>query len=74
MKPQYMPTHPDDVAFPADSDSIMGNPRGLTKREYFASMALQSVLGRRTEIDADLRADCERAVEATDMMIEILNQ
>lgn len=34
------PTHPDDCAFP-------GNPEeraGLTKREYFAALALQGLL------------------------------
>jgi len=60
-------TNPDDKAYPS------ANNDGLTKREYFAAMALQGVLAVQTNNDCDA-ADCaEYAVYAADKLIKDVN-
>lgn len=59
-------TDPDHGAF-----AIMSNKQhGLTKREYFAAVALQGMLARRMCEDQEIAA----VVEIADALIEALNK
>ena len=58
-----MKTLPNDVAF--------AQP-GLTKREYFAAMAMQGFMANTTALDAITRAN--KSVESADALIEALNK
>jgi hypothetical protein len=59
--------NPNDPAFPASTDHEFS---GLTKREYFAAMALQGFLA-----DGDSPDEAaEWAVESADYLIEALNK
>ena len=55
-------TNPNDAAF----------SYGLTKREYFAAMALQGLLAQPSYLDFHLKA--EKAVRLADALIEELNK
>lgn len=59
------PTHGDDAAFP-------GSQPGLTKREYFAAMALQGLLADGT--NAFESEEIRYAVAFADALIEALNR
>lgn len=69
-------TNPNDAAFPT-----LGNayPKGLTKREYFAAMAMQGILAHPKE----WQVENNRAIESTmagmavcfvDALIDALNK
>ncbi|MCK9570872.1 hypothetical protein M0R72_18120 [Candidatus Pacearchaeota archaeon] len=62
--------NPYDYAFPTDEDPIQG---GLTKREYFAAMAMQGLL---SGIDQDYEPGetVNQAIELSDTLIEALNK
>jgi hypothetical protein len=63
-------------------DIIRGYPFGLTKREYFAAMAMQGLMMNRVFIESTdhtteagfLESVCESAVNAADALINQLNQ
>jgi predicted RNase H-like HicB family nuclease len=64
-----MKTNPNDQAFPCLSTTVEDR-NGLTKREYFAAMALQGFLA-----DGDSPDEAaEWAVEAADYLIEALSK
>ena len=46
--------------------------KGLTKREYFAAMALQGLLP--TNISQSIEEDAKNAVKLADILIEELNK
>jgi hypothetical protein len=65
-----MKTNPNDLAYPAMAQNYLHI--GLTKREYFAAMALQGMLSydRTRHLD-----DISRwSVEAADALINALNE
>lgn len=69
-------TDGDDPAFskPASYDDyygLDGSQEGLTKREYFAAMALQGLLANNTSIH---KYSVQSAVEYADDLIEELNK
>lgn len=65
-------THPDEAAFPEvqSTPQFSNHTYGLTKREYFAAMALKGLLaaGR-----LSIRDSCIAAVKAADCTIDYLN-
>lgn len=72
-----MPTNPNDVI-----SSSINNPGqlssffvgvGLTKREYFAAMALQGIISAPVEGDT-ISSDATDAVAYADALIEALNK
>lgn len=64
-----MPTYSDDRIVPCGS----GQYEDLTKREYFAAMAMQSLLCD-SHYEAYPEAAAARAVLAADALIEELNK
>lgn len=68
-----METHPNQLInfIPDNEDSPCARP-GLTKREYFAIMALQGLLASGTSL-GNVRTDSEDAVDYADKLIEVLN-
>ncbi len=50
-----------------------GPTSGLTKREYFAAMAMQA-LTHKSEFWTDMRDISEKAIQIADTLIEKLNQ
>lgn len=61
-------TQPNDPAFPV-SPADYSAKHGLTKREYFAAMAMQGLLAN----DTHYALMTEKAVHYADMLIEKLN-
>ena len=70
-KVKLMATKSASSAFPYSEDQTTG----LTKREYFAAIALQGLLAGRN-IESELSQDdwAEMAVQHADALIEALNQ
>ena len=73
--PSSTPTNPNDTAFPAQfEDSFF--TEGLTKRESFAAMAMQGILGtydhRNFTVDHNEIAD--NAVRCADALIKALSK
>lgn len=69
-----MHTDKKDPAFPTDywmDENQTGTVPGLTKREYFAALAMQGLLAKET---MDLRNAAQFAVQAADFLIEELNK
>jgi hypothetical protein len=65
------PTHANDNAFPIPPDAIAG----LTKREYFAAMALQGIVSNQAMIDTiNWGWLAKESVAAADELIKSLNQ
>lgn len=64
-----MSTNKDEPAFPDEKNS------GLTKREYFATIALQGLLSGRTVpiSDSNIKDYVARSVKISDRLIEELN-
>jgi hypothetical protein len=62
--------NPNDQAFPAIAPNDEGW-NGMTKREYFAALAMQSLL---TSTFANPEEAAKQAVEAADALIEQLNK
>lgn len=58
----------DHTAFPTPSEST-----GLTKREYFAALALQGILSHSDPVVFG-KVAAEMAVKAADLLIEELNK
>jgi hypothetical protein len=68
-----MKTDPTDTAFPTET---LDYQYGLTKREYFAGIALQGVLAdsKREYEDDALKEPCDLAVAYADALIAALNE
>ena len=47
---------------------------GLTKRKYFAAMALQSIIQNKDGLDIKIERIVESAVDTADALIEELNK
>lgn len=47
---------------------------GLTKREYFASMAMQGIISNKDGLDIKIERIVESAVDTADALIEELNK
>jgi len=77
-----MKTNPDDQAFPLEnSHMIESGMAGFTKREYFASLALQGMLANSFKPDNTLAlSECDMdvlstfAVQHADYLIDELNK
>jgi hypothetical protein len=71
-----MSTSANDQAFPLDSRSNAGPIQGLTKREYFAAMALQGVIAGDSNHNflKDQQYPAEHAVGLADALIAALNK
>lgn len=61
-----------DAVKSALSRSALSQSNGLTKREYFAAMALQGLLP--TGISSSIEEDVKNAVKLADLLIEELNK
>lgn len=75
-----MKTDPNDLAYPAmDTNSIEGHEvlelryLGLTKREKFASLAMQGLLNKYQGQMVGAESICKTAVEYADQLITELN-
>jgi hypothetical protein len=66
-----MKTNPDDGAFGMSSED--GFQLGLTKREYFAAMAMQAFASR-ADSSGTYKAFAEDAVAQADALIKELNK
>lgn len=64
----------DDLAFP--NDKLFLEHSGLTKREYFAAMAMQGYLASWSAIDGVAKPEfvAEKSVEFADALIKQLNE
>ena len=68
-------TNGNDCAYPADSNTQTEG--GITKREYFAAMAMQGILSNSkdwTDSDRCLNWVSESSVKYADSLIEALNK
>ena len=65
-----MTTHPNESAFPIPGQRM----EGLTKREYFAGLALQGILANSEHGHVSLEYHIEYAVKAADELITELNK
>lgn len=68
-KPNH-PVHSDKI------DSVSNQHIGLTKREYFAAMALQGIIAAHDiyTTGIDHKVNAKTAVKAADQLINALNQ
>lgn len=74
------PNEPIQVFVPNSTDpnvsyivkSALSQSNGLTKREYFAALALQGLLP--TGISTSIEEDVKNAVKLADLLIEELNK
>ena len=72
-------THGDSPAFSKPAfyhpDGAIDLPNnGLTKREYFAAMALQGIISNKDGLDIKIERIVESAVDTADALIEELNK
>lgn len=77
-------TNPNAPAFPAGSESVCADKRGLTKREYFAGLFMQGILSDCESMKAMVRSfpdheECESrtafsAISFADALIAELNK
>ena len=66
-------TRANDLAYPVKKvDTI--NYTGLTKREYFASMAMKGIITNKDGLDIKIERIVESAVDTADALIEELNK
>jgi hypothetical protein len=65
-----METKPNESAFPVPQVLHLG----LTKREYFAAMALQGIIANKDGLDIKIERIVESAVDTADALIEELNK
>ena len=66
-------TRANDLAYPVKKvDTI--NYTGLTKREYFAAMAMQGIITNKDGLDIKIERIVESAVDTADALIEELNK
>lgn len=54
--------------------SVLSHPNGLTKREYFAAIALQGIIANKDGLDIKIERIVESAVDTADALIEELNK
>ena len=52
--------------------SALSHPNGLTKREYFAAMAMQGIIANKDGLDIKIERIVESAVDTADALIEEL--
>lgn len=64
-------THADDAIHPLTSESA---PIGLTKREYFAAVAMQGIMASPQNEYFDIKEVARQAVEISDALIAELNK
>jgi hypothetical protein len=69
-----MRTKAKGSAFPLISDEGYIINAGLTKREYFAVMALQGIITNKDGLDIKIEYIVESAVDAADALIEELSK
>lgn len=68
-----METNPNEPTFPIISGNhVIGV--GLTKREYFAAMAMQGIITNKDGLDIKIERIAESAVDMADTLIEELNK
>ena len=65
-------TNGDEAAFAKPDTTFLPSQKGLTKREYFAALALQGLLAKGITFNAT--ATVETAVKCADSLIEELNK
>ncbi len=68
-----MPTNPNDSAWPLPNDSRSLNKKGLTKREYIATAAMQGLLAGLAHGYNEIEI-AEDAVSMADRLIAKLNK
>ena len=54
--------------------SALSHPNGLTKREYFAAIAMQGIIANKDGLDIKIERIVESAVDTADALIEELNK
>ena len=69
-----MRTKAKGPAFPLISDEGYIINAGLTKREYFAAMALQGIIANKDGLDIKIERIVESAVDTADALIEELSK
>lgn len=67
-----MKTNPNDLVTPLMMDGMIDG--GLTKREYFAALAMQGLLSNNDVRDLDLLHHAKLSVEMSDNLIKALNE
>ena len=71
-------THGDSPAFAkaafANEYGIDAPQEGLTKREYFAAMAMQGIIANKDGLDIKIERIVESAVDTADALIDELNK
>jgi hypothetical protein len=68
-----MKTKKNESAFPIIAEDYIIDG-GLTKREYFAAMALQGIIANKDGLDIKIERIVESAVDTADALIEELNK
>ena len=68
-----MSTQPNDAAHPI-ADNVLTWDKGLTKREYFAAMALQGILANPNSHFNTANGIAGQSVRMADILIDCLNQ
>lgn len=66
-----METKANEPAFPNIQTPSL---KGLTKREYFAAMALQAIISNKDGLDIKIERIVESAVDTADALIEELSK
>jgi hypothetical protein len=66
-----MKTHPHAIIFPNGGKGVTDPPDGLTKREYFASLAMQGYLASGKDLKASIMI--RNSVILSDELIKQLN-
>jgi hypothetical protein len=66
-----METKANEPAYPNIQAPLL---KGLTKREYFAAMALQGIIANKDGLDIKIERIVESAVDTADALIEELNK
>jgi len=69
-----MRTKAKNPAFPLISDEGYVINAGLTKREYFALMAMQGIIANKDGLDIKIERIVESAVDTADALIEELGK
>jgi hypothetical protein len=68
-----METKKNESAFPIIAEDYIIDG-GLTKREYFAAMALQGIIANKDGLDIKIERIVESAVDTADALIEELSK
>jgi hypothetical protein len=69
-----MRTKAKGPAFPLISDERYIINAGITKREYFAAMALQGIIANKDGLDIEIERIVQSAVDTADALIEELSK